>query len=99
MPDVIPQSKEHKAVRAVVEGRVQGVGFRFWTVLYAKKFGITGWVRNCPDYSVEIFAEGEPDSLYDFLNAVQHGHPLAHVLNCNINAASYEGFNSFEVRY
>ena len=98
MPDKIPQNEE-RAVRAVVEGRVQGVGFRYWTVQAAKKCGITGWVRNCPDYSVEIFAEGDPDALHDFFNAVQHGHPLAHVASCNISSAPYKGFDSFTVRY
>lgn len=93
------QTEERKAAHAVVEGRVQGVGFRYWTVQAAKAFGITGWVRNCPDYSVEIFAEGEPDALHDFFNAVQHGHPLAYVASCNISAASYKGFDSFKVRY
>jgi len=54
-----PHAAERKAARAVVEGRVQGVGFRYWTVQVARELGITGWVRNCPDYSVEIFAEGD----------------------------------------
>ena len=43
-----PHTAERKAARAVAEGRVQGVGFRYWTVQVAREFGITGWVRNCP---------------------------------------------------
>lgn len=88
-----------KAARAVAEGRVQGVGFRYWTVLTAKKCGITGWVRNCPDYSVEIFAEGDGAALHEFFTAVREGHLLAHVSNFTISAAPYEGLSSFEVRY
>ena len=90
---------ERKAARAIVEGRVQGVGFRYWTVQVAREFGITGWVRNCPDYSVEIFAEGDGAALHEFFTAVREGHLLAHVSNFTISAAPYEGLSSFEVRY
>lgn len=90
---------ERKAARAFVEGRVQGVGFRYWTVQVAREFGITGWVRNCPDYSVEIFAEGECTALYDFFDAVRHSHPRAYVSNFTVTAAQYEGLQSFDVRF
>ena len=90
---------ERKAARAFVEGRVQGVGFRYWTVQVAREFGITGWVRNCPDYSVEIFAEGEGSALYDFFNAVQHSHPRAYISNFTVTAAQYRGLESFSVRF
>lgn len=93
------QTEERKAAHAVVEGRVQGVGFRYWTVQAAKAFGITGWVRNCSDYSVEIFAEGMPNALYYFFYSVQHEHPMAHVSSCTVTEALYEGLDSFEVRY
>ena len=90
---------EKKAARAIAEGRVQGVGFRYWTVQVAQEFGITGWVRNCPDYSVEIFAEGDGDSLYEFFTAVQQTHPRACITHFTITTAPYEGFSSFNVRY
>ena len=90
---------QRKAARAVAEGRVQGVGFRYWTVQLAREFGITGWVRNCPDYSVEIFAEGEGVALYEFFNAVQHSHPRAYISNFTVTAALYQGLRSFDVRF
>ena len=90
---------ERKAARAFVQGRVQGVGFRYWTVQAAREFGITGWVRNCPDYSVEIFAEGEGTALYDFFTAVQHNHPRAYISDFTVTAAPYQGLRSFEVLY
>ena len=92
-----PHTTERKAARAVVEGRVQGVGFRYWTVQVARELGITGWVRNCPDYSVEIFAEGDGATLYDFFNVVQHSHPRAYISNFTITAAQYQGLDSFDV--
>lgn len=94
-----PHAAERKAARAVVEGRVQGVGFRYWTVQVARELGITGWVRNCPDYSVEIFAEGDGATLYDFFNVVQHSHPRAYISNFTITAAQYQGLKSFDVRF
>ena len=94
-----PHAAERKAARAVVEGRVQGVGFRYWTVQVARELGITGWVRNCPDYSVEIFAEGDGATLYDFFNVVQHSHPRAYISNFTITAAQYQGLDSFDVRF
>ena len=90
---------ERKAARAIVEGRVQGVGFRYWTVQVAREFGITGWVRNCRDYSVEIFAEGEGAALYEFFDAVQHSHPRAYISNFTVTAAPYQGLRSFDVRF
>ena len=94
-----PHTTERKAARAVVEGRVQGVGFRYWTVQVARELGITGWVRNCPDYSVEIIAEGDGATLYDFFNVVQHSHPRAYISNFTITAAQYQGLDSFDVRF
>ena len=47
------------ARRAVVRGRVQGVGYRLFALRGAQQLGLNGWVRNLPDGSVETFAEGE----------------------------------------
>ena len=94
-----PHTTERKAARALVEGRVQGVGFRYWTVQVARELGITGWVRNCPDYSVEIFAEGDGATLYEFFDVVQHSHPGADISNFTITAAQDQGVESFDVRF
>lgn len=47
----------------LVRGRVQGVGFRWWTARQARQLGLGGTVRNLPDGSVEVFARGEADAL------------------------------------
>ena len=95
----MPDKSERKAARVFVQGRVQGVGFRYWTVQLAREFNITGWVRNCPDYSVEIFAEGAEAALSEFLNAVQYTHPYAFISGFTVHAARCEGLKSFQVRY
>ena len=51
------------ARRYVIAGRVQGVGFRWFTHDTAAREGVFGWVRNLPDGRVEVFAEGERASV------------------------------------
>src|SRR5580704_2566965 len=64
-----PARMSETAARLIVTGRVQGVGYRWWTVGQARRFGLRGWVRNRRDGSVEILAIGEPRDL-DRLEAV-----------------------------
>lgn len=61
------------ARRAIVRGRVQGVGFRFFAERAAREFGIRGWVRNLPDGTVETFAEGEADAVAGYLEKLRRG--------------------------
>jgi acylphosphatase len=63
----------------LVSGRVQGVGFRFFTQTAARREGVYGWVRNTPDGRVEIQAEGEAEAMDRFENRVRHGPPGARV--------------------
>ncbi len=62
-----------------VRGRVQGVGFRWFTASTAQALGVAGWVRNCPDGSVEVLAEGEADALVALRTGLQAGPPGAMV--------------------
>jgi acylphosphatase len=52
-------------------GRVQGVGFRYTTIRVAQRFEVTGYVKNLPDWRVELVAEGMSDVLTLFLEAVK----------------------------
>ena len=67
------------AKRFVVYGRVQGVGFRYFTWKEAERIGIKGTVRNCIDGSVEIIAEGNDDQLQDFHNWLKVGPRTANI--------------------
>jgi len=66
-------------LHAVVHGDVQGVGFRYFVTRAARPLGIRGWVRNRPDGSVELTAEGERPVLEQLLQAVRTGPRAAHV--------------------
>ncbi|MBI2346084.1 MAG: acylphosphatase [Deltaproteobacteria bacterium] len=68
----------------IVRGRVQGVFFRAHTAEMARAVGLTGSVRNCPDGSVEIVAEGPKETLEPFLEWCRHGPPLAHVVTAEV---------------
>jgi acylphosphatase len=66
-------------VHCSVHGRVQGVGFRHFVVHEALALGLTGWVRNQPDGSVEALAEGPAAGLHGFVSALQRGPVRARV--------------------
>lgn len=67
------------AIRLVVRGRVQGVGFRWFVRERAREAGLHGWVRNNPDGSVEVVAAGAAAALDDLEAAVRQGPPGSHV--------------------
>ncbi len=85
-----------KAVRIAVFGRVQGVGFRYFTERAARTLGLVGWVRNRPDGSVEVYAEGSGDRLDEFQAYLRDGPPLARVDRLDVSEmvphAIYERF-------
>jgi len=62
------------ALRIVVHGSVQGVGFRYTTRGVAQQLGLAGWVRNLPDGSVEVWAQG-PDAAVDQLRTLLETGP------------------------
>jgi acylphosphatase len=67
-----------------VRGRVQGVGFRFFTSGCARKNGLAGWVKNCVDGSVAIEVQGEEDRMETFKAAISDGPVLARVNDVQI---------------
>jgi acylphosphatase len=82
-----------------IHGRVQGVYFRAATVYEAQNLGLTGWVRNCPDGSVEAVAEGPRDKL-DVLIAWCHKGPAgARVTQVDVSfTAARNAFQGFAIR-
>ncbi len=85
---------------AVFAGTVQGVGFRYFVRNIAKKMGVKGYVRNLPDGTVEVVAEGDEQTLRNFLKAIEQGPPLAEVTDIRYQFEDKEGgFTDFEILY
>jgi acylphosphatase len=85
---------------AVVHGRVQGVAFRYYARDYARRRGITGWIRNRPDGTVEVKAEGSPEDLHDFEAWLHEGPPAARVTRVDIRRpVTLQHFPSFTVEF
>ena len=85
---------------ARVMGRVQGVGFRAFTRRRARMLGLTGWVRNEPDGSVRLEAEGAPAALDDFTALLREGPPGARVEHVAAERGRATGeFSGFSVRF
>ena len=94
--DVFPK----KAIRVTLEGRVQGVGFRYWTLRQASRFDITGWVRNEPDGSVAVECEGPKADVDGFLALLKKGPPGARVDRADVTAFPPQGkYKTFTVAY
>jgi len=73
------------ARRYVIVGRVQGVGFRYFTEAAAAREGLSGWVRNSPDGSVEVSVEGDAEALERFERGLYHGPPGARVARVDVD--------------
>ena len=67
------------AVRFIVNGRVQGVGFRWFVMREAARLDLAGYVRNLPDGTVEVVAQGPAAALISLESALSHGPPAARV--------------------
>jgi len=87
-----------KAAILKISGRVQKVAFRYHTRKTAEEYRITGFVKNQPDGSVYIEAEGEEEDLDRFILWCQRGPAWARVDHINIQYMPVQGFEKFEVR-
>ena len=83
-----------------IGGRVQGVGFRYFTRKNAERIGITGWVRNLPGGNVEAVIQGTQKQVEEMMALLHKGPQYSHVSNVDvIELESADEFQSFEVRY
>lgn len=84
---------------AYVTGRVQGVGFRYFTLNAAQSLNLTGWVRNRHDGRVEVLAEGDYEALNSLLNTLRQGPAGGFVSDVDYSFSDASGqFNRFTVR-
>jgi acylphosphatase len=89
-----------RRLQAVVHGRVQGVSFRYYTQRRARELGLTGYVSNHWDGTVEVIAEGQPSDLEALLAFLRVGPRAAVVTDVAAQWLSPTGgFERFEVRF
>ena len=87
------------AKRLIVSGRVQGVGFRYFSQETAQWFGIKGWVRNLSDGTVELHVEGTANEVDAFQQALKDGNRFVGVERIEETEANDQEFRSFDIRY
>ena len=85
------------ARRFVVSGRVQGVGFRWFTHDAASREGVTGWVRNLPDGRVEALVEGEAEAVTRVERALRSGPRGARVDDVAVDDEEPGGYRRFTI--
>lgn len=87
-------------LEAVVSGRVQGVSFRYATRQIARELNLLGWVRNLPDGSVQVLAEGQRPALQSLLDFLYQGPTGAQVKQVDFAWRAAEGDqNGFSITY
>jgi len=88
-----------KKVHIIISGYVQGVCFRYFTKIEARKLGLKGFVKNLPNGDVEVTAEGNKKEINELINFCRKGPALSGVANLKIEYEKFKGeFNDFTVR-
>ncbi len=90
-----------KTIHIIVTGRVQGVGFRYFTVRCANDLGISGWVRNLPDGSVETAIQGRGENIEEMIERLRQGPGAANVSSLEIEEieSGSEELSGFAMRF
>src|SRR3954470_5565055 len=93
-----PADVEGKAVRAVVHGAVQGVGFRDAVRRLAGRLGVMGWVRNDEDGAVRVHREGPEQAVEELVSFLREGPSAARVDEVEVERLKVEGHEQFAIR-
>lgn len=86
------------AYRYLVQGRVQGVGYRYFVLRQAEALGVSGFARNMPDGRVEVVAEAPDDVLADFEERLREGPGFARVEGLERSPVASRGDHGFHIR-
>jgi acylphosphatase len=96
------EARQEHTVRWLISGRVQGVGFRWYAWSIAGRLGVRGWVRNRPDGSVEVMAQGTFGLLESFDSELRSGPPASRVDHVEKQQVSVTdevySFKTFEIK-
>lgn len=88
-----------KCLQAIIHGRVQGVGYRYYAYTIAQQLNIRGWVKNLSDGTVEAYIEGADDDVLTFVDYLKKGPSHAVVTTVEINEAAEEStYSSFLIK-
>ncbi|MCZ7596343.1 MAG: acylphosphatase [Hyphomicrobium sp.] len=91
-------SEPTRTVHIRIEGRVQGVGYRAFVEMNAADLGLSGWVRNRRDGSVEAVVQGSTPAVADMLELCRNGPPASRVERVEIVGEGVGVFSGFQVR-
>jgi acylphosphatase len=84
----------------VVQGVVQGVGYRFFVLNQARLYDVKGYVKNMPDGTVQVVAEGKKGMVKDFVERLRIGPLSAHVTGIDVKwHEKNSGFTEFRLQY
>ena len=84
----------------IAHGRVQGVGFRYFVHQQARAYGLTGWVKNLPNGNVEIHAEGEKQTIQEFIVNVKEGPAFGYVSDLELEwGEPSEEYRTFDITF
>jgi len=86
------------AARYVVQGRVQGVGYRYFVLRHAEELGLAGYAKNQADGTVEVVAEGADSALQKLEERLNEGPSFGHVSRVEREAIAERGASGFHVR-
>ena len=88
------------SARVIVTGRVQNVNFRMETRKAAERYGVSGWVKNLPDGTVEAFFEGNQSRVTGIVRWCENGPPFASVHHVDVHwGERADAFDRFQVRF
>lgn len=85
-PNATNTAAHHTSLHLVIHGRVQGMGYRAWAIDTARQLGLTGWVRNNDDSTVEMVVCGTSAAVAAMHKECERGPTEAHVLRIDANA-------------
>lgn len=82
-----------------IRGRVQGVGFRYFVRQAAQRLAVDGWVRNCPDGTVEAMAQGNPLAVEQLEQLLRTGPSWSQVSDLEASEVETENLSGFDIRF
>ena len=93
-------SAREACLHIIVSGVVQGIGFRYFAQRLATQYQLVGYVKNLPDGTVEVEAEGDHGLLNDFLKAISRGPSFGYVSHVEVEWKPYTGtYKGFHIRF